>query len=385
MEQLHPATYIRRYEDLARLADALKDEPMLAVDTESNSLYAYRERVCLVQLSTRQHDYILDPLMIVDMSPLAPLLEDPKIEKVFHAAEYDLICLQRDYGFSVSNLFDTMIAARICGHKLVGLGSLLSEFEGVALDKRHQRDDWGQRPLPPDSLAYAQMDTHFLPALRDHLAEELTQLGRWREATEAFAEATRVNLPDLSFDPEGYWRIGMPNQLTRQQMAVLRELYLLRENLAETRDLPPFKIFPDKTLVQVAIAEPHKLSDLNTIEGMTPAQIRRYGKQVLRAVEKSDRNSLPSPPVRQPSADPDVVECYTLLREWRKQRAQERGVESDVIVSRDALWTLAHRRPTSVDAMSDIEGLGPWRINAYGEDLLNILKRCSPRSHNGTS
>ena len=381
MEQLRPATYIRKYEDLVRLADALRHEPMLAIDTESNSLYAYRERVCLVQLSTRQHDYILDPLIIVDMSPLGPLLANPGIEKVFHAAEYDLICLQRDYGFSVNNLFDTMIAARICGHKLVGLGSLLAEFQGVALDKRHQRDDWGQRPLPPDSLAYAQMDTHFLPALRDRLVEELTALGRWREATEAFAEATRVNLPDISFDPEGYWRIGMPNQLTRHQMAVLRELYLLRETLAETRDLPPFKVFSDKTLVQLAVAEPRKLGDLNDIDGMTPAQIRRYGKQVLRAIEQSDKNRLPSPPVRQPSADPEVVECYTLLREWRKQRAQERGVESDVIVSREALWTLAHRRPVTVEAMRDIEGLGPWRITAYGEDLLNVLKRCPPRTN----
>src|SRR5690606_29531 len=132
-------------------------------DTESNSLYAYRERVCLIQLSTRSRDYILDPLIIVDMSPLAPLLADPGVEKVFHAAEYDLICLHRDYGFIVNNLFDTMVAARICGYKAIGLGSLLSEFLGVELDKRHQRDDWGERPLPPDSLRYAQMDTHYLP------------------------------------------------------------------------------------------------------------------------------------------------------------------------------------------------------------------------------
>jgi ribonuclease D len=380
MEQLHPATYVRKYEDLVRLPHALKNEPMLSIDTESNSLYAYRERVCLVQLSTRQHDYILDPLIIVDMTPLGPLLADPAIEKVFHAAEYDLICLQRDYGFTVNNLFDTMVAARICGHKSVGLGSLLAEFQGVEMDKRHQRDDWGQRPLPPDSLAYAQMDTHFLPALRDRLAADLTALGRWQEATEAFAEATHVNLPDISFDPEGYWRIGMPNQLTRHQMAILRELYLLRESLAESRDLPPFKVFPDKTLIQLALAEPHKLGDLNDIDGMSPAQIRRYGKQVLTAIERSDKSRLPAPPSRQPSADPVVVECYSQLREWRKLRAQERGVESDVIVSREALWTLAHRHPTTVDAMRDIEGLGPWRIEAYGEALLEVLKRCPPRT-----
>src|SRR5688572_28270432 len=111
MDQLQPATYIRKFPDLVQWTEALKQEPLLAIDTESNSLYAYRERVCLIQLSTRSHDYILDPLIIADMSPLASLLADPGIEKVFHAAEYDLICLQRDYGFVVNNLFDTMVAA----------------------------------------------------------------------------------------------------------------------------------------------------------------------------------------------------------------------------------------------------------------------------------
>jgi ribonuclease D len=377
MEPLRPATYVRKYDDLAQLAATLRQETRIAIDTESNSLYAYRERVCLIQISTRQQDYIVDPLIIVDMSPLGPVLEDPNIEKVFHAAEYDLICLQRDYGFTVNNLFDTMIAARICGQKSVGLGSLLAQFAGVELDKRHQRDDWGQRPLPPDSLQYAQMDTHYLLDLRDQLAEILSELGRWHEAKEAFSEATRVNLPDMNFDPEGYWRIGMPNQLNRHQMAILREMYLLREQLAESRDLPPFKVFPDKTLIQVALAEPRRMGDLNDIDGMTPAQIRRYGKQVLKAVERSNKDRLPEPPVRQPAAEPDIVECYTLLREWRKQRAQERGVESDVIVSREALWTLAHRHPTTLEAMADIQGLGPWRLATYGEDLLAVLKKCN--------
>lgn len=381
MEPLRPATYVRKFDDLVRLAAALRQETQIAIDTESNSLYAYRERVCLIQISTRQQDYIVDPLIIVDMSPLGPVLEDPKIEKVFHAAEYDLICLQRDYGFTVKNLFDTMIAARICGQKSVGLGSLLAEFAGVELDKRHQRDDWGQRPLPPDSLQYAQMDTHYLLDLRDQLAAILTELGRWHEAKEAFAEATHVNLPDLSFDPEGYWRIGMPNQLNRHQMAILREVYLLRDHLAEGRDLPPFKVFPDKTLVQIALAEPRKLGDLNEIDGMTPAQIRRYGKDILKAVERSDKERLPQPPPRQPAAEPDIVECYTMLREWRKLRAQERGVESDVIVSREALWTLAHRHPTTLEAMANIHGLGPWRLAAYGEDLLAVLKKCNGNSN----
>lgn len=377
---LNPAQYIRRFDDLERLVAALRQEPLVAIDTESNSLYAYRERVCLIQISTRENDYIIDPLIIADMKPLEPLLADPAVEKVFHAAEYDLICLQRDYGFHVENLFDTMIAARICGHKQVGLGSLLSEFLGIEVDKRHQRDDWGQRPLPPDSLLYAQMDTHYLPELRDRLGDELTELGRWREAHEAFREATSVTTPDTSFDPEGYWRLGLPNQLTRRQIAILREIYLLREQIAEKRDLPPFKVFTDKTLLQLATAAPRAANELQQVDGMSPAQIRRYGKSLLRAVERGSTARPPQPPERQPAAAPEIVDCYSLLREWRKHRAQERGVESDVIISREALWTLAHRQPESLDAMRDIQGLGPWRLEAYGLELLEVVRRCRERA-----
>jgi ribonuclease D len=139
----------------------------VAVDTESNSLFAYREQVCLVQFSTTQADFLVDPLALADLTPLAPLFADPKIEKVFHAAEYDLLCLKRDFGFSFANLFDTMLAGRILGRKEIGLGAMLEAFYGVQADKRHQRANWGQRPLPAPLLEYATLDTHYLIPLRD--------------------------------------------------------------------------------------------------------------------------------------------------------------------------------------------------------------------------
>ena len=150
---LPPAVYVQTDEHLHQVAQALAAEPALAVDTESNILYAYREQVCLFQVSTRTQDYIIDPLTINDMSPLGTLLADPQIEKVFHAAEYDVLCIKRAYSYEVNNIFDTMIAARVCGYPLFGLGNMVEALYGVQLDKSHQRDDWGQRPLPPTSLA----------------------------------------------------------------------------------------------------------------------------------------------------------------------------------------------------------------------------------------
>ena len=154
---------------LERLASELSSEPIIAVDTESNSLYAYQEKVCLIQFSTPGKDYLVDPLALKNLSPLDPVFRSPKIEKVFHAAEYDLLCLKRDFGFEFNNLFDTMIAAGILGRQALGLGSILKDEYGVQVDKRNQRANWGQRPLPEGLLKYAQLDTHYLIPLRNRL------------------------------------------------------------------------------------------------------------------------------------------------------------------------------------------------------------------------
>lgn len=369
-----PAVYIDHDNDFRRLVDQLSKEPLIAVDTESNSLYAYRERVCLVQLSTRSADYILDPLRIADMSPLGSLLADPTIEKVFHAAEYDLICMKRDYGFKLVNLFDTMVVARIIGHKLIGLNRLLAEYFGVEADKSHQRDDWGVRPLSEEGLRYAQMDTHYLPPLRDIFLGQLAEKGLLVEARETLIEACDVPVVVTEFDPEGYWRIGLPNDLTRRQMAILREVYLLRDRLARERDCPSFKVFSDQVLLALAENAPHSLHELSLIKGMSHQQINRYGRMLIQAVERGRRGPTPHPPARPPDLDPSVVERFSALREWRKLRAEKRGVESDVIISKEALWSVAYKVPASLDDLSNIEGLGPWRLAAYGEELLDIMK-----------
>jgi ribonuclease D len=368
--------FIDSPEKLDALVKALAGETLLAIDTESNSLYAYRERVCLIQLSTRAADYIIDPLTIPDMQPLAPLFADPSVEKVFHAAEYDLMCMKRDFGYTFNNLFDTMIAARVCGRKLIGLGNLLGDLAGVRVDKSHQRDDWGQRPLPEASLLYAQMDTHFLPLLHDHFVEQLALLNRLDEAREAFRDVCRVPAARRDeFDAEGYWRMSLPNNLTRRAAAILREIYVLREEIARERDVPPFKVFSDKTLITVAQTVPTTLGDLSQIEGMTPLQVRRYGRSMLDAVDIGVHAHLPTPPRPIPPADPVVVERYAALREWRKTRALERGVESDVIISKDALWTLAERAPSSREEMDNVPGLGPWRLEVYGAEILEVIRR----------
>lgn len=370
---LPPYTYIDTNEALRNLVAQVANEPLIAIDTESNSLYAYKEQVCLVQLSTREQDYIIDPLRIDDMQPMAQLFSDPNIECVLHAAEYDLMTLKRDYGFQMKNLFDTMIAARLAGHEAFGLAALLSEYFGVRANKKHQRDNWGKRPLSADSLQYAQMDTHYLPELRDDLAEMLQDMGRWEEALELFEEAVHVPAADNSFDPEGYWRIGRPSNLTSREMAILRQLYLLRETIAERENLPTFKVITNNAMVSIAQAEPRTVRQLSSVKGVSNGTSRRYGNQILDAIRQGRYDDLPSAPPLPTPPEPHVADRFVTLQQWRKEIAIQRGIGSDMVLSKEMLWRLARQVPQTVEEIVEISELGPKRAALYGERLQKLL------------
>ncbi|MCC6298932.1 MAG: ribonuclease D, partial [Anaerolineales bacterium] len=191
-ELLAPPVWVNTNQSFRNMLSDVSAQRRIAVDTESNSLHAYRERVCLIQFSTPKHDYVVDPFAFSDLRPLAPIFSDKKTEKIFHASEYDLICLKRDYGFEFCNLFDTMQAARVLGYPAVGLDTLLAEKFEMKIDKRHQKADWGARPLTSAQIDYARQDTHYLFLLRDLMETELREKDRWELALEDFARACKV-------------------------------------------------------------------------------------------------------------------------------------------------------------------------------------------------
>lgn len=373
VDQLPPPVWVSTPSALRSLANELQSNSLVAVDTESNSLHAYRERVCLIQFSTAQNDFVVDPLAIKDLSPLAPLFANAQIEKIFHAAEYDLICLRRDYSWTFNAVFDTMVAARTLGWQQMGLASILESEYGVKLNKRHQRANWGKRPLTADQLSYARLDTHFLISLRNKLAAELKAKACWDEALEEFERLTHLNGAAASdFDPSSFWRVSGARLLTARQAAVLRELYVYREQVAMRLDRPPFKVMGEQTLLAMARQQPKSLQDLAAIAGMSDGQVRRHGAAVLQAVERGLSAPGQHPSAHEPR-DEAVIERFDKLRRWRKQRAQERGVESDVIMPRDVLWELARRVPKTTDDLEHVAGFGPVRRKKYGEDILSVL------------
>ena len=215
-ETLPPPILLTRPDEVRQLARTLLAEPIVAVDTESNSLHAFQEQVCLVQFSTPQADYLVDPLAVPDLSPLAEVFASPQVEKVFHGADYDVLTLRRDFGFTFAHLFDTMIAARILGYPRVGLGALLESFFGVRLNKRFQRADWGQRPLPLALLDYARLDTRYLIPLRHRLRAELEEAGLWPLAQEDFARLAALTPRE---NGRASWEVKGAHLLTPRQRA----------------------------------------------------------------------------------------------------------------------------------------------------------------------
>jgi ribonuclease D len=360
---------------LDRLIGQLSACAVVAVDTESNSLHAYRERVCLIQFSIPDADFIVDPIAIADLSALAPLFANPAQQKVFHAAEYDLLCLRRDYRFEFSNIFDTMSAARTLGWPQVGLAAILGTHFGVAMNKKYQRADWKHRPLTAEQLDYARLDTHYLAALRDQQIAALTESGRLQEAEEEFARLARLRPETIAAAPEpaAFWRVKGARELAPAQAAVLQALFAYREQQAERIDRPPFKVMGEETLMELARRSPRRVEDLHGVPGLTPDQIRRHARSVLAAVEQG----LAAPAQRAPIVprEPDEVqERYDRLHTWRKQRAKARGVESDVILPRAALWDLARRPPRSAGELAAIADFGPWRRQTYGDEILALLR-----------
>ena len=371
---LSPIVLVTDEHDLDQLARALALSPVVAVDTESNSLHAYRERVCLIQISTLAADYIVDPIAVPDLRALGPVFANPGQQKILHAAENDLVCLRRDFQFTFENIFDTMTAARTLGWSQVGLAPILSTHFGVTMNKKYQRADWKRRPLTSDQLEYARLDTHYLAALRDKQFDELVAAGRWPEAQEEFERLARGRSEQAGADVPGptFWRVKGARDLSPQQAAVLRALFLYREREAERLDRPPFKVMPEGTLMELARRRPNRVDDLHAVPGMTPEHVRRHAQALLQAIQEGLR--APAEHAPQEAREPqEVRDRYDRLHTWRKERARARGVESDVIVPRTALQDLARRAPRTRDALATIEDFGPWRRDTYGDEILAIL------------
>jgi ribonuclease D len=364
--------WVDQPQKLAAVAKELSQTDTLAVDTESNSLYAYQEQVCLIQFSTREKDYLIDALVLPDLSVLGPLFSSETILKVFHAAEYDLICLFRDYGFRFNFLFDTMIAARTLGYQKVGYGSLLEKFFDVKMNKKYQRANWGKRPLKPEMLEYARLDSHFLIPLQERLRDELEETGRWPLALEDFRRETQ-NIEDTTeSSKDDFWKLHGARDLSPEKAAVLKSLYFFREDQAAAQDRPPFKVLSNQALVEIAQTCPNHKEELYLLPSLSDRLADRYGKKLMQAV-RSGKQAKPERPPHHKRPKNAILQRIDNLREWRKVTGQSLGVPSDVILPRDVLNRIAWAEPASKDDLEEAMHDVPYRFSRFGDKILEAI------------
>lgn len=348
----------------------------IAIDTESNSLHAFQEQVCLIQLSSDQDDFLVDSLALTELSALGELMANPAIQKVFHAGDYDIACLKRDYGFNFHNLFDTMLAATALNESNLGLASLLNKYLGISLDKKYQRANWGQRPLKEEMLAYAQGDSHYLPALRNALIPLLQKRG-WLDLVLEACEAQGRATPPMKNHQENLYKVHGAHKLSPKALSLLQTLNHMRENLARKQDCPLFKILSDESLIEIAGAFPRFSQDLALLPSLSPGQARRYGKDILQHVEEWRKN--PQSVYIQRPKRPSEAEMLRrqALSDWRKEQALRDDVPSNMVLPRELLDTLLNSRVTTLEELQSLMSFYPLRFERYGEPILSTLQRNS--------
>jgi ribonuclease D len=371
--------WIRTPEELDALVVSLGRARMLSIDTEADGLHHYPVKLCLVQVADdRGRGHLVDPLALPTLEPLGQFFADAGVVKVLHAADNDLGYLKRLYGFAAANIFDTAIAARFLGVTSLSLDGLLRDFIGVDPGPSRQKDDWSKRPLSPAQETYALNDVLHLLPLRERLLEALRAKGRelWVEE-ECAMIAAHTPAPEKAVDPDAYMKLKGAKDLDGRGLAVLRELHQARETLAIKAARPPFMILGNEALVALAVLKPRDSNSILTIKGCTVNVVRRAGEAILAAVERGLAVPDSDLPVRRPTSRPRVSGAVQrrseALRAWRVEAAKLVELDAGVIFPQRLIDRLAHDPPRDLDAFARVEGVGRWRAELFGAELLRRL------------
>ena len=376
----HPApvvAWISAAPDLEALVPKLSRLDQIAVDTEGDSLHHYPERLALIQIAEPGGvTWFVDPLALPDLSPLAPLFARTRPLLVLHAGDNDLAHLKRLYRFTFGTVFDTSLAARFLGVRSLGLDVLIRDYLGVELPPSRQKDDWSARPLSPSQEHYAAADVHHLFALKDRLREELTRIGRLQWVEEECAALAAEPPVDRVVDPDAYLKLKGARELSPSGLAILHELYELREQLAVAADRPPFKILSEATLVALATTMPHDTETLAGIVGCTPRVIARWGATILEAIARG-RNAPPAAPAesrpRGPSLSNAARRRIDALRRWRTEAAPRLGLDPGVLLPNRLIRVIAEAEPRDLAALARVDGVRRWRVEILGAELIQAV------------
>ena len=368
-------TYVEKQSTFDQFINGLRRQKRFGIDLEADSLHHYQEKICLIQIAFPGKIYIIDPLADINMGPLARILTDSRIEKTLHGADYDGRLIMSHLGVRLRNAFDTMLAAQILGKSQVGLASLLQEHFKVTVDKRYQRADWSRRPLAPSMLEYAGMDAEFLLSLRDILAKELEEAGRFTWALEEF-ELLEAGLEILPGRSQETYRVKGDRELDPAQAAVLQTLLRWREGVAKRKDIPPFKTIPNEMLLKLAQSGNEEVDA--AMAGILTQRLRAlYGPEIQKALNRG-RNASPLELPNKPSGESrrmnrSAEKRLARLKEWRNHFSHDLSLDPGVMLPNAVMEAVAIANPRDLAELIGTGLLKRWQLQLFGEALLQIL------------
>jgi ribonuclease D len=375
---LNPPPYllIEEKNDLDLISAELQREPVIAVDLEADSMFHFKEKVCLLQISTRSRNFIIDPIAVRDPTSLAPVFSNPDVRKIFHGADYDIRCLHRFFHFQVHSLFDTQIAARFLGLQEVSLAGLLREFFGIGMEKKYQKKDWSRRPLPPEMLSYAAGDACHLIPLAEILEQKLRLKGRLSCVEEECKILSGVRSAPLNDDPL-FMKFKGASGLDRRSLAVLEAVLQFRLSEGIRKDRPVFKVMGDGPVMEITEKKPVREEDLRSLKGLSPRQIKEYGPSILQKVREAlsiSKESLPVYPRRRrnPVSHRAAGRIKT-LKDFRDRWAQKLGVDPSVVLTTAQINSLALENPGCLEELMKNGCLKRWQVEFFGHEIKTLL------------
>lgn len=366
--------YISEQSDWDSVAEELADSPRLALDTERNGRYAYRERICLIQISDGEQTILLDPLSVGDLTSLGGILDDPDVVKALHGSEEDIRFFDRDFGFTLSNLFDTGMAARFLGVSRPNLGAVLEEFCGVAIpkDRKMQMSHWGLRPLSRAALDYAASDVHHLLTLVDELDYHLAKTGRREWVREECDRISALRHPPEESLDTAFRRVKGWDSLAPRQIAVLRELYAFRDGKACAWDMPVHQVASNDDLLTLA------QSDGTPTRGVGGLLAARCAGELADALQRGvDSPEAPKPERAEPPTDHwSQGSRHRLkdLKRWRGEISSELGIAVSHIWPTPSLERIALRPETVSRELAGGEGeVRRWQNAEFGDEVSRLV------------
>jgi len=368
-------------ENLQELKDAVKGietEKKVGFDLEADSMYHFSEKVCLLQVASKNTAFVIDTLRLRDLSLLKPLFLRNDVIKIFHGADYDVRSLFRDFGIEIKNLFDTELASRFLGIKKTGLEAVLKDRFNVKLEKKYQKKDWSERPLSADMLNYALNDVRHLISLSEILEKELDDTGRLSWVEEECEILCRVRSPEDNGEPL-FLKFKGAGKLKPKTLAILEALLRFRKETAQKKDRPLFKIMGNDSILKLAETRPGSLEKIMNTEALSQRQLDIYGKDVIRVINKAlniPENMLPVYPRKKASLISEAAsKRIEALKVWRDKKAVKLNIDPGLLLNKALINSIGVKRPVTKEELEAIIDMKNWQRREFGEEIIKILRR----------